>query len=178
MWHSTWLKAHTNHTGNRTTNPYTSTTYLTTHPLSLTNYPNPLTNASTNCHVTNKHLTLHSNCMYNDALRQSNFDATLTYEQPTSDEYNSDSNRTQRRNKQRNTIWYNPPYSKNVKKTSDNGSFNWLIKIFHLLINWTKFSTDTTCKLQLPSQLLIQFPSIARVDRVCLLSLLIMVCMQ
>ena len=44
------------------------------------------------------------------------YNATLTYEQFTSNE-NSDSNRTQRRNRQRNTmsIWYNPPYSKNVK---------------------------------------------------------------
>ena len=55
-----------------------------------------------------------SSQLYNDALRQSNFNATLTYEQFTSNE-NSDSNRTQRRNRQRNTIWYNPPYSKNVK---------------------------------------------------------------
>ena len=53
--------------------------------------------------------------VYNDALRQSNFEATLTYEQFTSNE-NSHSNRTQRRNRQRNTIRYNPPYSKNVKK--------------------------------------------------------------
>ena len=56
-----------------------------------------------------------SSQLYNDALRQSNFDATRTYEQPTCDENNSDSNRTQRRNRQRNTIWYNLPYSKNVK---------------------------------------------------------------
>ena len=55
-----------------------------------------------------------SSQLYNDALRQSNFNATLTYEQFTSNE-NSDSNKAQRRNRQRNTIWYNPPYSKNVK---------------------------------------------------------------
>ena len=55
-----------------------------------------------------------SSQLYNDALRQSNFDETLTYEQFTSNE-NSDSNKTQRRNRQRSTIWYNPPYSKNVK---------------------------------------------------------------
>ena len=50
--------------------------------------------------------------LYNGALKRSNFDTTLTYE-PT----NQDDNRinSQRRNRQRNVIWYNPPYSRNVR---------------------------------------------------------------
>ena len=54
------------------------------------------------------------NCSTKNIPIPPNFNATLTYERFTSNE-NSDSNRTQRRNRQRNTIWYNPPYSKNVK---------------------------------------------------------------
>ena len=45
--------------------------------------------------------------LYNDALKQSNFDTNLAYTQ-TQDN-------SQRRNRQRNVIWYNPPYSKNVR---------------------------------------------------------------
>lgn len=50
--------------------------------------------------------------LYNDALKRSNFDKKLTYEPTLSNENN---NNTQRRNRQRNTIWYNPPYSINVR---------------------------------------------------------------
>ena len=56
-----------------------------------------------------------SSQLYNNALRQSNYDATLTYDQPTSNDNDSANSSTQRRNRQRNVIWYNPPYSKNVK---------------------------------------------------------------
>ena len=45
---------------------------------------------------------------YNDALTRSNFNAQLKYEQPKT----STSTRIKR---QRNVIWYNPPFSKNVK---------------------------------------------------------------
>lgn len=57
--------------------------------------------------------------LYNDALKRSNFDSNLTYEPNTDDEQTTNSrnsnNETQKRNRRRNTIWYNPPYSKNVK---------------------------------------------------------------
>ena len=51
--------------------------------------------------------------LYNDALKRSNFDTNLTYE-PTH-ETDDDRNNSQRRNRRRNIIWYNPPYSKNVR---------------------------------------------------------------
>ena len=44
---------------------------------------------------------------YSDALSKSNFNAQLEYEQQN--------NTSKRHNRQRNVLWYNPPYSKNVK---------------------------------------------------------------
>ena len=44
---------------------------------------------------------------YNDTLQQSNFNTRLNYQTQNS---NDDS----RRNRTRNALWYNPPYSKNV----------------------------------------------------------------
>ncbi len=45
---------------------------------------------------------------YNDALTRSNFNTQLKYEQP-------DLNARTQHKRQRNVMWYNPPYSKNVK---------------------------------------------------------------
>ena len=45
---------------------------------------------------------------YNEALKHSNFTAQLKYE-PT------DTNTCTKRNRQRNILWFNPPFSKNVK---------------------------------------------------------------
>ena len=42
---------------------------------------------------------------YNEALRRSNFNVQLTYQPPNAT----------RRTRSRNVIWYNPPFSKNVK---------------------------------------------------------------
>jgi hypothetical protein len=44
---------------------------------------------------------------YNDALSKSNFNVQLEYEQHN--------NTNKRQTRQRNVLWYNPPYSKNVK---------------------------------------------------------------
>ena len=88
---------------------------LSNHPPAIVNQLPSSINKRINKLLCNKQTFDASSQLYNDALRRSNFDATLAYEQSTSDENNSDKNRTQRRNRQRNTIWYNPPYSKNVK---------------------------------------------------------------
>ena len=48
--------------------------------------------------------------MYNHALKHSNFDFRLHYESPPTHH-----NTSTRQNRQRNVIWFNPPYSKNVK---------------------------------------------------------------
>ena len=45
---------------------------------------------------------------YNEALRRSDFNAQLTYQPPNA-------NTNTRRSRSRNVIWYNPPFSKNVK---------------------------------------------------------------
>ena len=48
-------------------------------------------------------------CIYNDALKRSNFHAEINYE-PSA----NTNSINKRRTRQRNTIWYNPPLSKNV----------------------------------------------------------------
>ena len=48
--------------------------------------------------------------MYNHALKQSNFDFRLHYKPPP-----TYCNTSKRRNRQRHVVWFNPPYSKNVK---------------------------------------------------------------
>ena len=48
--------------------------------------------------------------LYNHALKHSNFDFHLNYESPPTHR-----NTSTRQNRQRNVIWFNPPYSKNVK---------------------------------------------------------------
>ena len=48
--------------------------------------------------------------LYNHALKHSNFDFRLHYESPPTHHDTST-----RQNRQRNVIWFNPPYSKNVK---------------------------------------------------------------
>ena len=48
--------------------------------------------------------------LYNHALKHSNFDFHLNHESPPTHR-----NTSTRQNRQRNVIWFNPPYSKNVK---------------------------------------------------------------
>jgi hypothetical protein len=47
--------------------------------------------------------------LYEDALKQSNFNSSLRYDNETN------SSKPKKRTRSRNIIWYNPPYSKNVK---------------------------------------------------------------
>jgi hypothetical protein len=69
--------------------------------------------------------------LYNDALKRSNFHTNLTYEPNANNQTNnSNSNETQRRNRQRNTIWYNPPYSKNVSSNIGQNFLQLLDKHF------------------------------------------------
>ena len=49
---------------------------------------------------------------YNNALRKSNFTEKLIYETPTP-KNSHDENK--KRKRKRNILWFNPPYSKNVK---------------------------------------------------------------
>ena len=72
--------------------------------------------------------------IYNAALKNSGFDQTLTYDEqdkPTSDSVNEESNQTRKR--KRNIIWYNPPYSINVKTNVGKYFSDCFENIFHRL---------------------------------------------
>ena len=58
----------------------------------------------------NKEVFYNASPLYNHALKHSNFDFRLHYESPPTHH-----NTSTRQNRQRNVIWFNPPYSKNVK---------------------------------------------------------------
>ena len=62
---------------------------------------------SSNIEVFNQSITL-----YKDALRESNFSDNLQYKTPTTKNIDEEN---QKRKRKRNIIWFNPPYSKNVK---------------------------------------------------------------
>ena len=87
---------------------------------------------------------------YNKALRRSDFNAQLTYQPPNA-------NTNTQRSRSWNVIWYNPPFSKNVK-TNISHKFLQLIdkhfppchklsKLFnrHTVRNLTKKSIDRHC---------------------------------
>ena len=70
-----------------------------------------LTSISCNKNVFDRNIGI-----YNTALKNSRFNQTLTYDEqdePTSDSLNEESNQTRKR--KQNIVWYNPPYSMNVK---------------------------------------------------------------
>ena len=75
--------------------------------------------------------------LYNHALKHSNFDFHLNYESPPTHR-----NTSTRQNRQRNVIWFNPPYSKNVKTKLHATSYDSLTNIFPTLTNFTVFSID------------------------------------
>ena len=77
--------------------------------------------------------------LYTDALKRSNFVNTdLTYE-PNRDNKNSSTRPT----RQRNVIWYNPPFSKNVRTNKDETSYNLSTNTSYPHTNYAKFSTAT-----------------------------------
>ena len=103
---STWTTQNTNHTGNPMTIHCTSTDIQTIHQALLGNYLRLSTNVLHFSHRTNKHLRNLRLLIYQNALRHSNFDHEFTYTQ--------DASQRTRRNRQRNIIWFNPPFSKSV----------------------------------------------------------------
>ena len=74
--------------------------------------------------------------IYQNALRHSNFDHEFTYTQ--------DAPQRTRRNRQRNIIWFNPPFSKSVNTINIGREFlSLLTNTFHYSTNYTRFSTET-----------------------------------
>lgn len=80
--------------------------------------------------------------IYDTALKTSGYTETLTYDkQPT----------TRRRNRQRNIIWYNPPYSKNVKTNIGRSFLKLISKHFpkqhkyHSLFNKNNIKVSYSC---------------------------------
>ncbi len=71
--------------------------------------------------------------IYQNALRHSNFDHKL--------DYMKQAPQKTRRNRQRNIIWFNPPFSKNVKTNIARNSLCLIDK--HFPPNYTRFSTET-----------------------------------
>ena len=66
-------------------------------------------NKRINSLLCNKEVFYNAAPLYNHALKHSNFDFGLHYESPPTHH-----NTSTRQNRQRNVIWFNPPYSKNV----------------------------------------------------------------
>ena len=90
--------------------------------------------------------------IYNTALKNSGFDQALTYDEqdePTSDSVNEESNQTRKR--KRNIIWYNPPYSMNVKTNVGKIFFKLLRKHFrpshpmYTIFNTNKVKISYSC---------------------------------
>ena len=90
--------------------------------------------------------------IYNTALKNSRFDQTLTYDEqgePTRDSVNEESNQTSKR--KRNIIWYNPPYSMNVKTNVGKVFFKLLRKNFppshpmYTIFNTNKVKVSYSC---------------------------------
>ena len=84
-------------------------------------------------------------------MKNCSFDQTLTYEQdePTSDSVNEESNQMTKR--KRNIIWYNPPYSMNVKTNVGKIFFKLLRKHFppshpmYTIFNTNKVKISYSC---------------------------------
>ena len=68
--------------------------------------------------------------IYEDALRHSNFVTQLTYIENESDDQTNASQTRQQRNRSRNIIWYNPPYSRNVRTNIGRTFLNLIDKHF------------------------------------------------
>ena len=66
--------------------------------------------------------------IYEETLRNSNFDAHLSYP-PQTDNHNQPP--SQKRNRSRNVIWYNPPFSRNVTTNIGRLFLNLIDKHFH-----------------------------------------------
>ena len=76
---------------------------------------------------------------YQTALGHSNFAHTL--------EYMPHVTHQSRRNRQRNIIWFNPPFSKNIKTNIARNFLDLVDTHFPLATNCTKFSTETQLRL-------------------------------
>ena len=90
--------------------------------------------------------------VYNTALKNSCFEQKLTHDeedQPTSDSVNEESN--QARKRKRDIIWYNPPYSTNVKTNVGKIFFKLLRKHFppshriYTIFNTSKVKISYSC---------------------------------
>ena len=68
--------------------------------------------------------------IYENALRHSNFVTQLTYIENESDDQTNASQTRQQRNRSRNIIWYNPPYSRNVRTNIGRTFLNLIDKHF------------------------------------------------
>ena len=89
---------------------------------------------------------------YSDALKESEFQAKLIY---TSAQSNNDKNDDKQR--KREIIWYNPPYSANIKTNIGKNFLNLIKKHFlktnklHKILNKNTVKINYSCKSNISS---------------------------
>ena len=126
----------------------TSTEIQTTHLQSPNNYPSPSTNAY--------HRFLQtipcSNQLHpcRDALKRSKYDEPFTY-QPSANSNEAKTPSTSNSTRRRNIIWFNPPFSKSVKKNVGKIFLNLIDKHFppsnplHKVFNRNNVKVSYSC---------------------------------
>ena len=84
-----------------------------------------------------------SKIIYKDSLKKSGFQNKLTYQQnlQNNDEYQ------EKKKRKRNVIWYNPPYSINVKTNIGKVFFKHYTSIFQRRVSFYKIFNKNTVKL-------------------------------
>ena len=80
-----------------------------------------------------------SKSFYENALKQSGFNYELKYNKSSKNTKNTSI-------RQRNIIWFNPPYSKIVSANIGKNSYNLSLFIFRRIINFIKFSIEIPSK--------------------------------
>ncbi len=107
------------------------------HPSSIIKQLLTSINKRISAHSADEHTFHESAPIYQNALRHSNFDYKP--------DYMKQAPQKTRRNRQRNIIWFNPPFSKNVKTNIARNFLCPIDKYFqpNLTTSYTRFSTET-----------------------------------
>jgi hypothetical protein len=148
---STWTTQNTNHTGNPVTTHCTCINRHSNHPPSITRQLPTAINKRIALLSSDEQTFKESTPIYKNALRHSNFYHGFTYTQNASQ-------RT-RRNRQRNIIWFNPPFSKSVNKNIGREFLNLIDKPFplqhklHKIFNRNTLKISYSCMINVKSRI-------------------------
>ena len=97
-----------------------------------------------------------SKAEYEEALSKSGYSTKLSYTNNLSHNYNTSnrnsnstffSNNNTSKIRKRNIIWFNPPFSMNVKNNIGKTSYNLLTNTFPVLVSYMKYLTVILSKL-------------------------------